>query len=409
MKMNLPSQDGWNAGPQCLVLHLFLLILVGKVSAIELGDQTKPKKDRFYAVMQATSKWSFWNPGLSASNPAMSFRTEGLSSYEVQGLVGYGGCPIASLSYEGPLLSGNNHQREILAANRTQQAGLEKYTAGIAPEPLLSIFFPRAWEGIQGSHLPDSWWSNGELTVAPTEVLAVAGASLMRTIASVQFFHSEALFFGTAHANSPFLFLPTTASVDPNGVASGGTRVEAGSGVSFKTLFKEDDITVSVWDWSHYNLRVGVYDLEWSRPSENNHAPQPGQLPFLFETRYESRGLHLAVQNSATETRGFNYDFTLQYGMQNKITSASGRSLGVQYDSLRYSLDYLGLKGSAWYNWRLGGTASHEYLLAVGAMADARSWTVSYPANGYGPGTQDKSVGSEFLYSLWTRIGYRFQ
>lgn len=311
-------------------------------SSLCLGSE----RPQWYFQLDASGQTSFWRPGLKTEGePLVQYKTEGLTSYEARALLGYGG-PIAFLSYETPFNAASGRQRDMFVSNKLGPAGVEKYVAGIGVQPILFLAFP-----------------------------SLSEHHLLRLASSFEFSHSETIFYGNAQAARSFMFLPSDARVDWSHLTVYGARkLSAGSSLAFRTQFVDNEMTVSLWDFKGYSLRVGYYDLAWQRPSDNNDqymiTDGVSVYPILYETTYRTRGITFLYKNNASAAPRWNIDVGFRHGFDNKIKAALERQLGE-----KESLEFNGVRLGLWYNWYPSRKA-RGLSWSVGFAMDYRKWEI---------------------------------
>lgn len=340
--------------------------------------EPEEKQERLFVTFQAGAAASRWTPGLNAQGePLVRYRTEGLAFYEGKIILGYGESEIISFSHERPFSLSSSRQRDMLAARDSEGAGLEKYTGGIDLRPLLGHLFP-----VLEEH------------------------PFLYALLSVQFFHSRAVFHGTAEAQRTFFYVPQDARVDLNALTiSGAKKLNAGEQLSFRTSFEEQEITIPLMIWPRYSLRGGYYDLAWKRPSANNSqyliTDGTGSYPILYDTTYLTKGVVMAIRNERPTHRGFNLDAGIRFGASNKIKAAIERRLDENQ-----SLSFVSFTGDAWYNWYLR-EENRGLFFTLGGNFDVRRWWLE-TKDAAGNKIRDDLIDSEKLFGGYAKVGWRF-
>lgn len=340
--------------------------------------EPEDKPDRLFVTLQAGTAASYWNPGLNAQGEQIvRYRTEGLSYYEGKIILGYGESEVISFSHERPFFLSSSRQRDMLADRDSEGAGLEKYTGGIDLRPLLGHLFP-----VLEEH------------------------PFLYALLSVQFYHSRAVFYGSAEAQRTFFYVPQDARVDWNAMTiSGAKKMSAGSQLAFRTSFEEQEITIPLIIFPRYSLRGGYYDLAWKRPSANNFqyliTDGTGSFPILYDTTYLTKGAVVAIRNEQPAHRGFNVDLGMRFGASNKIKAAIERRLDDNQ-----SLSYVSFTGGTWYNWYLRKDAS-GFFFTLGGNLDVRRWWLE-TKDAAGNKIRDDLIDSERLFGGYARAGWRF-
>ena len=363
---NLGGRPEFWAGALCACL------LFRPLCAASEDKRDSPK----YLALEAGSQVSYWNPGLKTDRSLVQYRAEGLASYKAQTVLSYGEA-ILALSYEAPFRA-TSQQKEMLLAHKSQVANLERYTLRLNARPFLLECFPFLKEHY-----------------------------LSRALLSAEFYHSEAVFYGNAQVLAPFMFLPSGARVDwQKRTVAGAQKMEAGTSLAFRTQFVENEITVSLWDFTQYSFRMGYYNLAWQRPSDNdsNYAISDGRsvYPILFETTYETSGFVVFIKNKNPAEPGWNGEFSYWGGLHNRIVTALGQP---QEDNRTVHFD--GFRLGIWYNWDWAEKSSRGFYLGLGANGEWRNWSIETKNNN--PALPSSTTYDfERLFGICGRMGYKF-
>lgn len=331
-----------------------------------------------YLLFQGSGQWLFWTPGLKTqSKELVKYKTEGLASYATKAILGYG-APIITISKEGPFDTSSSRQQDMFISNKQQSAGFEKLTAGIDIKPILLFAFP---------YLEKDYF--------------------LKTLLSVEFNHSETVFYGNAEASIPFMFLPSNAIVDMNNhTVIGAIKLDSGTSLSFRTKFIDNEIMFNLFDYNQYSFKLGYYSMEWERPSDNNYSytitDGTTAYPILFETTYKSEGVAASIKNNDSTAPGFNFDLSLQLSTNSKIKSAWERQFKPNE-----SIGSSKLKAGIWYNWRLFSDTRKGFSATIGVATDYRRWQIT-TRDAQGNTVSDQTIDEERLERIYAQVGYNF-
>ncbi len=342
-------------------------------SAYSTMDSLKTKHwndGKIYIDAQAKYGQSFWNPGLSDEDPnnsehIITYETEGLGYYQLKLDVGYSGSSIFTYSKLSSITQTEN-QDELLETNKEAEGGVAGYTMGFSPEAIVAKL------GI------DNVFINTALTY--------------------RFDITDNAFFGVATAESDFYYYTDSAN---------GTLLSKGDTISFKTTFKEQRHTFSSKfigkrKKNESYMRFGVYQSEWTKPTSfGNHSESGDYAIELAE--YSTMGLTFVYTNyQGTKVQGWNYDMTLDYGIDNTFKSAnSDMKDGLGEEE---SLDYGAIKMDVSYKFIPLDTKYQRLSFVVGAYIDWKHWSI-------GDGNEDTDnvqLDEEELYKIYSSASYRF-
>ncbi|MBI4370512.1 MAG: hypothetical protein HY547_09830 [Elusimicrobia bacterium] len=358
-----------------------------------------------FGTIEFAGQSLFWEPGLSAvdelDRPLIDYDAEGLRSYEARAALGYGGSPAIVFSREAPF-EATKSQQDMFAVNQIQTAGLEKFTGKLDIAPILDAAFP-----VLSEH---PFW---------------------RAMLSLRITHAQSVFYGNARVSRAFYFLPLAADVDFGaGTVTGATKINVGSSLSFRTEFLDQEVSVRVWEMPAFDfpfllngkpnsvtvpphiLRLGYYQLQWDRPSDNNYEYYVldafGAYPIIYESNYVSKGLVVGFEDPDPSAHGFNFDVSVRgLGADNEIQAAIQRNLEDR-TGIKRNLDFGSLKMAFRYNWYLNGAAKASGLfLNLGVDLETRFWEI-VESDEEGNELSRQTIDRDNLTKIQVRAGYRF-
>lgn len=312
-------------------------------------DSTDTRDGGFYAVANVASITAAYKP---VGSLLIDYKTESLSFYATQAILGYGSIPLMRFDYQG-VFNSSVRQKEMLATNKHQKTGLEKYTAGLSVGPIVDYLFTSG----------ESGW-------------------ILKTLFSTEITYNQAIFYGNAEISKPGLYIPI-----PSG--AGRKTLSAGESVSFKSELKDTEITVGSW------FRFGYYNSSWNKPINDIHVTDATTgLPVLFDGNFRFDGVSFKLLTLDRSADGLCVDLGYKYGA-GSLTDKNG---SVIIDNLKSKT----ILADVWYNWYPFAVATEPLkglAVTLGASLDWR-WVKQDP--GY------SIVVSEYLSSLYLRLGYRF-
>ncbi len=205
-----------------------------------------------------------WQPLERQINDRLiSYNTEGLNSYRIESILDMNRFELLKFYYVGSFIS-SNHQKEILESKIDEEFGIEKYTFGISLEPFINYIIPNN--------------------------------RILKTLLSVRFRYRRELYFGTAKTYDELYFVPFNSSY--NYQTNSYDKYQhflADEEISFKTYLNNYSIYINL-----YGFTIGYYESTWSKPYDLYRKYLDDDIPHIFETRYNVKGVILGV-----ETKGY--------------------------------------------------------------------------------------------------------
>ncbi len=265
----------------------------------------------------------------------ISYNTEGLNSYRIESILDMNGFELFKFIYIGSFIS-SNHQKEILESKIDEEFGIEKYTYGISLEPFIYYIVP---ENI-----------------------------ILRSLLSVKFKYIKELYLGTAKTYDELYFVPYDASYNyQTNSYDYFEHFAANQEISFKTYLDNYSIYINL-----YGFIIGYYESTWSKPYELYRKYLDDDIPHIFETRYNVKGVILGI-----ETKGYGgykgTKMSFEFDFLFPINNASMKNTDGNLDNLfdQYDPVYEEVNAKFSYNIRLN---NKSLMLNIGGEYNRRRW-----------------------------------
>ncbi len=382
------------------VVKRFCILILTLSFGFSIAVRAEPSDifSDFYAEASAGFLLNIWEPGFGET--LLGFETEGLFSKHYKAEFGYRNQSFFSYSEEGPVDESSPTQQEIFRTNSKTSSGIEKSRIDVFLRPI-------------------SKWLN----INNTFVNILMSARIVRT---------EELYFGTATAEIPFLYVPENSTViqyiDGSYEAPDAISVLSQESLAFKTRFIDYEYTFATPNIVHcgsffrttinsslqnggceqsqnaYSLfRFGFYETSWSRPATSPTFTTFDGFPVVFDTTFTSQGVVFAYEYTMSERRGF-FNLKVRYGLINDIVS-DFESAAATLSLFEYELDYIGVEMG------VGSTKRWDKVLGFLSVdmggdfiIDVREWT-AIKTDDSGDVEDEFPIEKDILYKIFFRVG----
>jgi len=239
------------------LLFLFCFILIsGQVLSGKI----------FNGNINVNYDYAEWQPlERNKENKLISFETEGLNCYRIQGRLNLWRFELLKFNYVGSLVF-SEHQKEILESKIDEEFGIEKYTFGISLEPFINYIIPEN--------------------------------KILKTIFSLRFRYRRELYFGTAKTYDELYFIPFNSSYNyqTNSYDEYQHFLE-NEEISFKTYLNNYSIYINL-----YGFTIGYYESQWAKPADFYRKYIGDEILCIFETKYNVNGIIFGVETSGSDS-----------------------------------------------------------------------------------------------------------
>lgn len=273
-----------------------------------------------------------WGVNQDNKDPALKYKTEGLTMMRLGGSLGFDQEEILSYHIERPFQN-TPQQREMLVSNGSTSEGLGKSVGIFNLAPLVTLLLPE-------------------------DSLATV---LIRKALSIRIKETKELYFNEATALTDVIFLPEDAVFDyDQRTVTGSRNIPAGQKLSSKSRVTEKEITIPLGSTnflyyvnnelvkvSRHDLRLGYFQREWNRPTDTTALTVTAK-PIVYEAAYCAEGFVFSFEPADPGSAGINFDISWKRGLNNSIKSPiDWEKIAQNKIDYNFSAVRLGL----WYNY----------------------------------------------------------
>jgi len=358
------------------ILSLLLFFYLQSFSQSEETFSFISWKDVFGHLSSGYKIFS-WAPEDRGENGFIGFSTEGLHTFNLFSQIGLFHTEVFSYSYEGTLPN-TSRQKEMLTTYSSNETGLEKFTYGVKLDAIASYLFP------ENSFL---------------------NKYVLRTIFSIRYKYSKELYFGKANALKEFYFVPLEADFYRFQYAPSVKKIiHKEENINFKTLFIDNETSISIYSNYISEVRIFYFSSEWERPSDYFFFLAYDNKPMILGTKFDVNGIGISYETVDQGKSGLNYDLSLRFtGLSDRsIKTAQGEMQDI-FNNLDSSwLNYVSLNIGAWYNIYIDEKRNKGLNFTIGIILTERRWLREYGDDNFDVIEEDN------FEKLFVNIGYRF-
>jgi hypothetical protein len=359
-----------------LYIVLFLLALQSSFSQKEDEFPLIGWKDVF-GHLSCGYKIFSWSPVDRGKFGFIEFSTEGLHALNFYSAIGLFHMEFFSYNYEGTFPN-TNRQKEMITTYFAYETGLEKFTYGIKLDPLAHYIISA-----------NSFFKK----------------YILQKLFSIRFKYSKELYYGKAKAQKEFYFVPFTANFfNSQYTPSQNKIIHVGNNINFKTLFTDNETSLSVYTADISDVRVLYFSSMWERPSDYFYYLATNNKPMILGTKFEVNGIGVSLETVDRGKPGWNFDLSLRFtGLSTRsIKNASGDFQDILNDLDSSWLNYLSYSLGVWDNIYIENKRDKGLNFTFGIVYEQRRWLREYGNDKF-----DVIEKDEF-YKLFGNIGYRF-